>query len=84
MTTVKRTISFLAAKVSMEKPIVGHLMKAADCVPVKRHQDQKLEKGTGKLEKLKGNSLLGKNTKFTKMNEGATIYFDERSKLKVK
>lgn len=42
MTTVKRIISFLAAKISMEKPIIGHFMKAAGCVPVKRHQDQKL------------------------------------------
>jgi len=59
MTTVKRTISFLAAKVSMEKPIVGQMMKAADCVPVKRQQDQQHKEGTGTLSQLKGMTLIG-------------------------
>jgi len=70
--TCQRTISYLIAEKSWNRPIIGHLAWALGAVPVKRAQDN-VSKGTGKVmvnsEEVCETDItievVGKGTKFT-------------------
>lgn len=69
--TCQRTISYLIAEKSWNRPIIGHLAWALGAVPVKRAQDN-VSKGTGKVmvnsEEVCETDIIevvGKGTKFT-------------------
>lgn len=68
----------------MKRPVTGHLIKAAGCIPVKRPQDQKREIGAGRLVELEDKKLKGKGTKFTQLTEGTSIYIQGLPELKIK
>jgi 1-acyl-sn-glycerol-3-phosphate acyltransferase len=73
MNAVKRPMSFLAATKSLKRPFIGQLLTASGCIAVDRPQDIKPVKGPGVLVDLEGGKIIGKNTKFTKLNVGTII-----------
>ncbi len=61
----ERPVSFVAAKVSYDKPVIGDLLKAFDAVPVSRPQDT-ARPGSGSLVEadFKSYTLKGKGSNF--------------------
>jgi len=58
-----RAVSFIVAAVSMRRPIVGHLARACNAIPVERPQDV-AKPGPG-LVRFNGREVLGEGTSFT-------------------
>jgi len=85
--TCQRTISYLIAEKSWNRPIIGHLAWALGAVPVKRAQDN-VNKGTGKVtvnaedvsETDTTIKVVGEGTKFTsEVKAGDKIRFPSTS-----
>lgn len=69
-------MSFLAATKSFKRPVIGQLLSGSGCIPVERPQDVKPVKGPGTLVDLENGKIIGKNTKFTKLNVGTVLSFE--------
>jgi len=69
----ERQVSFVMAEVSFHKPVIGHLAKAMDAVPVVRPQDRKFW-AKGSIDSLDIHSLTLKGTGFkTALSEGCLV-----------
>lgn len=73
LTTCHREISFMIAKKSYDRPVVGFLAKAFNCIPVSRAQDMAFA-GAGRVFANGTATLRGEGTRFTAQVEpGAQV-----------
>lgn len=63
MSFCSRPVSYLCAKKSFDRPLIGHIAKAFSAIPVVRPQDIKFT-GTGKLFSTDGKEICGIGTEF--------------------
>ncbi|KAJ9456842.1 Glycerol-3-phosphate O-acyltransferase 1 [Diplonema papillatum] len=71
-----RMPSFLIAEASMSRPVVGHVARFLNAIPVKRHQDTAV-KGTGCLTDVERTCVRGVHTRFKeKAAAGGLIRID--------
>eukprot|EP00927_Polykrikos_kofoidii_P080917 TRINITY_DN7795_c0_g1_i1.p1 TRINITY_DN7795_c0_g1~~TRINITY_DN7795_c0_g1_i1.p1 ORF type:complete len:705 (-),score=131.20 TRINITY_DN7795_c0_g1_i1:24-2093(-) len=63
LTNCTREISFMIAKKSFDRPLVGFLARAFHCIPVLRPQDM-AAKGSGKVRVESGGKIVGTGTRF--------------------
>mmetsp|Transcript_14791 Transcript_14791/g.24063 ORF Transcript_14791/g.24063 Transcript_14791/m.24063 type:complete len:606 (-) Transcript_14791:141-1958(-) len=70
----ERPVSFIVAEVSMHKPVIGTLARAAEAVPVVRPQDL-AKVGPGRFENidLENCTITGVDTKFTEIPAGNMV-----------
>jgi hypothetical protein len=83
MRMTPRVINFVAAAKSMRMPIIGHGIKMVHAIPLERAQDVAVA-GPGFVTCLKGDTLTGRNTKFSGLQIGCSIDVGEYGELHVK
>jgi hypothetical protein len=83
MRKTPRVISFIAAAKSMRRPIVGDLIKMVHASPLERAQDISVA-GPGVVTSLKGDTLTGRNTKFTQLQIGCSLDVGDYGEMRVR
>lgn len=75
---LKREINFIVAASSTKKKVLQFFLSALNFIPTARPIDHK-RRGEGKVLKVDGEILVGKNTKFTKLKKGVTLTLKDKS-----
>jgi glycerol-3-phosphate O-acyltransferase/dihydroxyacetone phosphate acyltransferase len=78
-----RIISFIAAAKSMRRRVIGDIIKMAHAIPLERAQDLAVP-GPGVITSLNGDTLIGKNTKFTELQIGGSLEVGNYGEFRIK
>ena len=74
----------IVANISLQLPILKHLIKAYKVIGIDRTVDAQEQKGKGEVISIKGNVLRGQKTNFTRLIKNSSVALENGEEFTVK